>query len=157
MAVLTRSHRVGTPAPPPAPAPPPLALVSAESAQSPLARLQHDPRRAIGENVIVCLICGRPLRQLTNSHLRAHATTTAAYKQRFGYNAGRPLMCLALCRLYSERSVRRGLASHIRERPIVSRPELRALGGRRSIAWEEVLTRFEVHRRRRATALSPVR
>ena len=116
---------------------------------SPLARLGHDPRRAIREDSIVCLICGRPLRQITNSHLRGHGTTSKAYKQRFGYNARRPLMCLALRRLYCERSVRSELAAFIRERPIVSRPELRARGGRRAMAWEEILTRFEVCARRR--------
>jgi hypothetical protein len=154
MAVVSRRDRFGRArravAEPPAAAPAPLVLVAAGDGQSPLARLEHDPRRAIREDVIICLICSRPLRQLTNSHLRAHGTTTEAYKRRFGYNARRPLMCLALCRLYSERSIRTGLASHIRERPIVSRPELRALGGRRPLAWEEILTRFEMHRRRRA-------
>jgi hypothetical protein len=57
-------------------------------------------------------------------------------------------MCHALRRLYSERSIRIGLASYIRERPIVSRPELRALGGRRALAWEEILTRFDIRERR---------
>jgi predicted transcriptional regulator len=71
---------------------------------SPLARLGHDPRRAVREDSIVCLICGRPLRQITSSHLRGHDVTPESYKQRFGYNARWPLMCLALRRLYSERS-----------------------------------------------------
>ena len=109
-----------------------------------LARFGHDPRRAVGDETIVCLICGKPMRQITNSHLKAHGTTTTAYKRRFGYNVRRPLMCLALRRLYSDRSVRIGLASFIRERPIVARPELRSLGGRRALAWEEVLTRFDL-------------
>jgi predicted transcriptional regulator len=109
-----------------------------------LASFGHDPRRAVGDETIVCLICGKPMRQITNSHLKAHGTTTTAYKRRFGYNVRRPLMCRALRRLYSDRSVRIGLASFIRERPIVARPELRALGGRRALAWEEVLTRFDL-------------
>jgi hypothetical protein len=115
---------------------------------SQLARFGHDPRRAVRDDTIVCLICGRPMRQITNSHLKAHGTTTTAYKRRFGYNVRRPLMCLALRRLYSDRSVRTGLATFIRQRPIVTRPELRALGGRRALAWEEVLTRFDVRTRR---------
>ena len=122
--------------------PPDEAAPVAEISQ--LARFGHDPRRAVGDETIVCLICGRPMRQITNSHLKAHGTTTTAYKRRFGYNVRRPLMCLALRRLYSDRSVRTGLASFIRERPIVSRPELRALGGRRTLAWEEILTRFDL-------------
>jgi predicted transcriptional regulator len=130
------------------PSDPTVAVAADDSAPataiSQLARFGHDPRRAVGNETIVCLICGRPMRQITNSHLKAHGTTTTAYKRRFGYNVRRPLMCLALRRLYSDRSVRTGLASFIRERPIVSRPELRSLGGRRTLAWEEVLTRFDL-------------
>jgi len=66
-----------------------------------------------------------------------------------GYNRGRPLMCLALQRLYTERAVKIGLASRIRQRPILVRPELRRRGGARTIALEEALTRREVRGRGR--------
>ena len=59
----------------------------------PIARLLADPRLAVTDTSIVCLICCGVFRQLTNTHLRAHGTTATAYKQRFGYNTGRPLMC----------------------------------------------------------------
>lgn len=109
----------------------------------PIALLDHDPRRAIRDEAIVCLICGRSLRQLTNTHLRLHGTGPEAYRREFGYNARRSLMCHRLRRLYSERAVRCNLAGRIRQRPIVLHPELRRRGGRRALAWEEVLTRFE--------------
>lgn len=99
----------------------------------PIARLDHDPRRAIRDEAIVCLICGRSLRQLTNTHLRLHGTGPEAYRREFGYNARRSLMCAVRC----------NLAGRIRQRPIVLHPELRRRGGRRALAWEEVLTRFE--------------
>lgn len=108
---------------------------------------RRDPRRAIQEDAIVCLVCGKALRQLTNTHLAAHATDPAEYKERFGYNRGRPLMCLSLQRLYSERAVRSRLASYIRQRPILAEPELRRRGGHRSMALEELLTRREVRQR----------
>ena len=60
------------------------------------AALRADPRQAILEDVILCLICGRALRQLTNTHLRAHGMAAPEYKDRFGYNRGRPLMSAAL-------------------------------------------------------------
>jgi hypothetical protein len=85
-------------------------------------------------------------------HLRLHGLTAEAYKQRFGYNLGRPLMCGALRRLYAERAVQVGLAAAIRRRPILAQPELRRRGGLRVIALEEVLTRREIqlaHRTRR--------
>ena len=107
-----------------------------------------DPRRAITDGWIICLICAKAFRQLTNTHLRTHAITTAEYKRRFGYNAGRALMAQALRRLYADRAVRVGLATKIRLRPIVIRPELRRLGGQRAVSLEERLTRQEARRHR---------
>jgi predicted transcriptional regulator len=111
-----------------------------------LAVLRCDPRRAVEEEQIVCLICGARFRQLTNTHLRGHALSALEYKRRFGYNSGRPLMCRALCRLYAERAVRSGLASRIRRRPIVADPELRRRGGMRPATLEELLTRRDARR-----------
>lgn len=109
--------------------------------------LKGDPRRAIGDDAIVCLVCGYALRQLTNTHLRLHGLTAPVYRERFGYNRCRPLMAHALRRAYAERAVRNGLALRIRVRPIVSRPELRRQGGARTIALEERLTRRDARAR----------
>ncbi len=111
-----------------------------------LAALRRDPRLAVEEEQIVCLICGTRFRQLTNTHLRGHALSVLEYKRRFGYNRRRPLMCRALCRLYAERAVRSGLALRIRSRPIVADPELRRRGGMRPVALEELLTRRDARR-----------
>ena len=112
-----------------------------------LAELRADPRQAVQQDSIWCLVCAGSFRQLTNTHLRGHRMTADEYKRRFGYNRGRPLMCRALSRLYTERAVRNGLAARIRQRPILVRPELRRRGGARTIALEELLTRREVRRR----------
>lgn len=119
----------------------------ANGALDQLTVLRADPRQAVQEDSIRCLVCGRVFRQLTNTHLRAHTISATEYKRRFGYNRGRPLMCRALLRLYVERAVRSGLAGWIRRRPILFEPELRRLGGCRDIALEEVLTRSEARRR----------
>jgi len=108
--------------------------------------LRADPRQAVQQDSIHCLVCGGVFRQLTNTHLRSHGLTADEYKHRFGYNRGRPLMCRALRSLYADRAVRNGLASRIRQRPILARPELRRRGGARTIALEELLTRREVRR-----------
>jgi hypothetical protein len=108
--------------------------------------LFSDPRLAVQEDRIVCLICGAPFRQLTNTHLRSHAIGAAEYRARFGYNRRRALMCRALRRLYMERAVRARLADRILCRPIVETPELRRLGGLRPIALEEQLRRREAQR-----------
>jgi hypothetical protein len=119
-----------------------------------LLALQADPRRAVAEDAICCLVCGRCLRQLTNTHLDAHGISAAEYKRRFGYNRRRPLMCRELQRLYAERAVRVKLADHIRIRPVLIAPELRRRGGRRPITLEERLTRAEAQQRRPALALA---
>jgi predicted transcriptional regulator len=111
-----------------------------------LAALKVDPRQAIEEERIICLICGGAFRQLTNTHLQGHETSAADYKRRFGYNRRRPLMCLWLLRFYAERAVRNGLALRIRRRPIVAEPELRRRGGSRPVALEELLTRRDARR-----------
>ena len=58
-----------------------------------LQMLFSDPRLAVKEDCIVCLICGARFRQLTNTHLRGHGTGVAEYRARFGYNRRRALMC----------------------------------------------------------------
>jgi len=111
-----------------------------------LDSLRRDPRQAVEEEHIVCLICAVRFRQLTNTHLRAHRLTAADYKARFGYNRRRPLMCRSLARLYAERAVRNGLADQIRSRPIVVEPALRRRGGMRPVTLEELLTRRDARR-----------
>jgi hypothetical protein len=116
--------------------------------------LFSDPRLAVQEDCIVCLICGVRFRQLTHTHLRGHGTGVAEYRARFGYNRRRALMCRALRRLYMERAVHAGLADRILRRPIVETPELRRLGGARSIALEEQLRRREAQRQTSARRLA---
>lgn len=123
-----------------------------------LATLRADPRQAIADDAIRCLVCGGTFRQLTNTHLRAHGLSAPEYKARFGYNRGRPLMCLGLARMYAERAKNTGLAARIRRRPILTEPALRSRGGARPIALEEVLTRRDARKRdvlRRPGAADP--
>ena len=121
-------------------------LAPGADGQPALVGLRADPRQAVQQDAIWCLVCGGVFRQLTNTHLRSHGLTADEYKRRFGYNRGRPLMCRALRGLYADRAVKNGLAARIRQRPILARPELRRRGGARRIALEEMLTRREARR-----------
>ena len=112
-----------------------------------LEALWRDPRRAILDEGIVCLVCGRIFRHLTNTHLAHHGLTSESYKQSFGYNGGRSLMGRAVRQLHADNAIRRGLAQMIRRRPIVADPSLRARGGTRPRAREEWLSRRESGRR----------
>jgi predicted transcriptional regulator len=126
-------------------------LAAGSDGQLTLVGLRADPRQAVQHDAIWCLVCGGVFRQLTNTHLRCHGLTADEYKRRFGYNRGRPLMCRALRGLYADRAVKNGLASRIRQRPILARPELRRRGGARTITLEEMLTRRDARRSPRDT------
>ena len=118
-----------------------------------LAVLLADPRQAVTDDAIVCLLCGGSFRQLTNTHLRSHGLTADQYKLRFGYNRRRALMCGTLRRVYTERALRTELAARIGWRPIVKEPALRRLGGMRPTTLEERLTRAERRSLRRGGAI----
>jgi len=115
----------------------------------------QDPRRAITQDGVMCLECGRSFRHLTNTHLRTHGLTSGEYKLRFGYNTRRALMIAPVRRAHSDNANRSGLADRIRRRPILDDVELRRLGGRHPHALEELLTRRERLTRPRLT--SPLR
>src|SRR5262245_53451263 len=135
MSVVWRQSRMGVGIVPPG-RPAPLS-------QARLAEFLQDPRRAITELGVVCLVCGHSFRHLTNTHLRAHELTSGEYKQRFGYNTSRALMIAPLRRTHSDNASQSGLAHRIRRRPIVEDVELRRLGGRHPHTLEETLTRRE--------------
>ena len=103
---------------------PPGQSASAPITGAALETLRRDRRRAISEEGIVCLVCGRLFRHLTNTHLAHHGLTSEAYKQSFGYNGRRSLMAHAVRRLHAGNAIRRGLAQMIRRRPIVAEPAL---------------------------------
>lgn len=115
-----------------------------------LTLLRRDPRQTVREEEIICLVCGRAFRQLTNTHRLSHGLTSSDYKREHGYNPGRAMMCHALRRVYAARAVRIGFAERIRLRPIVARPDLRRRGGARRVMLEELLTRQEIQRKPRA-------
>jgi len=108
-----------------------------------LSSYLRDPRLAITAEGVVCLVCGRAYRHLTNTHLRRHGLTSDEYKRRFGYNMHRALMVPDVRGIHAVNAVKIGLAGRIRRRPILADLTLRHLGGRHLHALEESLTRKE--------------
>ena len=106
-----------------------------------LDEYRRDPRRAVTADGVVCLVCGRSFRHLTNTHLGSHGLTSGEYKATFGYNVGRALMTASLRNRHAENAIRTDLASRIRRRLIAEDPEFRRRGGRRVHRAEERLTR----------------
>ena len=63
------------------------------------AQVQAVPlRKAIKEQSIVCLECGKSFKILTKKHLAAHNLEPDAYREKWGFKRGTPLVCKSLQR-----------------------------------------------------------
>ena len=57
-----------------------------------------DPKKAVKEKSITCVICGKTFKLLTKKHLASHGFTTDEYRAHCGYKKGVPLVCKSLQR-----------------------------------------------------------
>jgi Predicted transcriptional regulator len=57
-----------------------------------------DPKKAIKEKTITCVVCGKSFKLLTKKHLGSHGLTADEYRERCGYKKGTPLVCKSLQR-----------------------------------------------------------
>lgn len=57
-----------------------------------------DPKKAIKEKSITCVLCGKSFKLLTKKHLASHGMTVEEYRERCGYKKGTPLVCKSLQR-----------------------------------------------------------
>ena len=57
-----------------------------------------DPKKAIKENAVVCLECGKAFKVLTKKHLAAHGLTPEQYREKYGYKKGAALCAKGLVR-----------------------------------------------------------
>ena len=55
-------------------------------------------RKAIKEQSIVCLECGKSFKILTKKHLASHGLEPDSYREKWGFKRGMPLVCKALQR-----------------------------------------------------------
>lgn len=57
-----------------------------------------DPKKAITEKYVTCLVCGKRFTVMTAKHLATHNLTPEAYREQFGYKKGAPLAAKSLSR-----------------------------------------------------------
>lgn len=57
-----------------------------------------EPSKAVKENSVVCLECGKSFKVLTKKHLAAHGLTPEEYRAKWGYRKGQALCAKALVR-----------------------------------------------------------
>ncbi len=65
-----------------------------EGAQVPIM----DPKKAVKEKSVTCLECGKTFKILTKKHLGTHGLTPEAYREKWGYKKGAPLVSKGLQR-----------------------------------------------------------
>lgn len=57
-----------------------------------------DPKKAIKENSVVCLECGKSFKIITRKHLATHGLTPEEYRAKYGYKKTQALACKSLAR-----------------------------------------------------------
>jgi predicted transcriptional regulator len=57
-----------------------------------------DPKKAIKEKSITCVMCGKSFKLLTKKHLASHGLSADEYRERCGYKKGTALVCKSLQR-----------------------------------------------------------
>jgi predicted transcriptional regulator len=55
-----------------------------------------DPKKAIKEKSVTCLVCGKVFKLITKRHLATHGLTPEEYLEKFGYKKGTALVSRAL-------------------------------------------------------------
>jgi len=74
------------------------AVADAETLPAEAAAPVMDPAKAVKENSVICLECGKAFKVLTKKHLAAHGLTPEEYRAKYGYKKGAPLPAKSLQR-----------------------------------------------------------
>ena len=57
-----------------------------------------DPKKAIREQSVICLECGKKFKVLTKRHLATHGLTTEEYREKWGFKKKQALVAKSLAR-----------------------------------------------------------
>jgi len=57
-----------------------------------------DPKKAIKQNAIICVECGKSFKILGKKHLALHGLTPEEYRAKHGYKKGTALVCKSLAK-----------------------------------------------------------
>ena len=67
------------------------------------------PADSIQDDKVICLECGKEMRQLTTKHLISHGMTQKEYRQKYGFSMQTPLAAKSVSEAQSKAAKRRGL------------------------------------------------
>jgi predicted transcriptional regulator len=74
------------------------AVAAQKSVPAEAAAPAMDPSKAVKENSVLCMECGRSFKVITKKHLIHHGLTPEEYREKYGYIKGEPLAAKSLQR-----------------------------------------------------------
>ncbi|MEN6437057.1 MAG: MucR family transcriptional regulator [Syntrophobacter sp.] len=84
-----------------------------ESPQESKAGPDITPANSIQNDKVICLECGKEMRQLTARHLSSHGLTPREYRHKYGFTMRTPLSAKSLTRVRSKIAKKRGLPANL--------------------------------------------
>jgi predicted transcriptional regulator len=57
-----------------------------------------DPKKAVRENSVICLECGKKFKTLGKRHLATHGLTPQEYREKWGFKKNAPMVAKSLAR-----------------------------------------------------------
>src|SRR5208337_165373 len=73
------------------------------------------PADSIQNDKVICLECGKEMRQLTTKHLVFHGLSQKEYRKKYGFSMGTPLAAKSLVKAKSKAAKKRGLPEKLRQ------------------------------------------
>lgn len=71
------------------------------------------PEESIQNDKIVCLECGKEMRQLTRTHLAQHDMTPREYRKKYGFTMRTPLCAKSVTKARKKAAKKRGLPANL--------------------------------------------
>ena len=97
-------------------------LQKAESGEIELPKTQQSPqpqaltpRDSIQNDKVICLECGKEMRQLTVRHLSSHGMSQKEYRKKYGFTMRTPLSAKSLTKARSKAAKKRGLPEKLKQ------------------------------------------
>ena len=83
--------------------------------QEPAPAKAVKPEDSIQNDKVICLECGKEMRQLTKAHLVSHGMSAKEYKRKYGFTMGTPLAAKSLTKARSKATKKRGLPEKLQK------------------------------------------
>ncbi len=87
----------------------------APTAAEEVAATKLSPADSIQNDKVICLECGKEMRQLTQKHLVSHGMSQKEYRKKYGFTMRTPLSAKSLTKARSKAAKKRGLPEKLKQ------------------------------------------